>query len=274
MSREVANGPGGGPLDVTAAGETTLLSSAAALARRAPEGGTSRRRMKREGRPELGAALVAGAHMIASSLEKCRLVASTLGVTSPARHLLKKLAAVEHCYHLTAAIDRLRFPRLRSDIRFAEATELDLAEILGGIRDRDLAIRQELLARVLFYRRGFSSCHIGRSGTNELVSMQWLIRPNENALLEKHYPHLFYPLGHGQVMVENIFIFPRFRGLGVFSTVVHDVVVTARTEGFRTCSAYIPTDNVASLNGFLALGFQLHKLLTGYRLMGRSWRNL
>jgi hypothetical protein len=218
--------------------------------------------------------LVAGARMFTSSLDKYRLVASTLGIREPAFHLLKKLANVDHSYHLTAAIDRLRFPRLRSDLRFAQATDLDFAEILRGIRAADPAVRKELLARILFFRRGFSGCHVGRDGRNEIVSLQWLIRPSDNSLLERHYPRLFYPLEQGQVMVENIFIFPRFRGLGVFPTVVHDVLDTARKEGFRTCSAYIPKENVASLNGFLALGFQLRKLLTGYQLMGHSWRKL
>jgi hypothetical protein len=212
--------------------------------------------------------------MFTSSLDRYRLVASTLGIRDPAVHLLKKLANVDHSYHLAAAIDRLRFPRLRSDIRFAQATELDFAEILRGIRAADRTVRKELLARVLFFRRGFSGCHVGRDGGNEIVSLQWLIRPSDNALLERHYPRLFYPLEQGQVMIENIFIFPRFRGLGVFPTVVHDVLDTARKEGFRTCSAYIPKENVASLNGFLALGFQIRKLLTGYQLMGRSWRKL
>jgi hypothetical protein len=147
--------------------------------------------------------------MFTSSLDRYRLVASTLGIRDPAVHLLKKLANVDHSYHLAAAIDRLRFPRLRSDIRFAQATELDFAEILRGIRAADRTVRKELLARVLFFRRGFSGCHVGRDGGNEIVSLQWLIRPSDNALLERHYPRLFYPLEQGQVMIENIFIFPR-----------------------------------------------------------------
>ena len=54
----------------------------------------------------------------------------------------------------------------------------------------------------------------------------------------------------------------------------HHLMALARQEGFRLCNAYIRKDNIASLNGFLGLGFQIQKLLVGYNLGGFSWRTL
>ncbi|WP_243337380.1 hypothetical protein [Anaeromyxobacter soli] len=209
-----------------------------------------------------------------SSLDRVRLVVSSLGFTVPLVYLLKRVAYQDHFYHLRAPMGRLRFPRLRSDIRCELATEADLDEIVRGLGALDLASRKEVVARVLFHRAGFSSCYIGRSPQNELVSMQWLLRPQDNALLERQRRRLYYPLRSDEAMVENIFIFPRFRGLSVFPTVNHFVLDLAKREGFRACNAYIRKDNIPSLNAFMGLGFQIQKLLTGYNLAGLSWRNL
>lgn len=212
--------------------------------------------------------------MTIAALDTYRLVASSLGIRTPAVYALKRLAYVDHFYHLTAPIARLRFPRLRRDIRVAPATAQDLAEMERGIQALDPESRKEVVTRILFFRRGFTGCYVARNDDGELVAMQWLVRPRENALLQSRFPHVFYPLGAREVMSENVFIYPRFRGLGAFPTVKHHVLSIARDEGFHVCHSYVRKDNLVSLNGLLALGFQLQRLLTAYNLAGRSWRNL
>lgn len=212
--------------------------------------------------------------MVAGSLDTYRFVASNLGIRVPAAYALKRLAHVDHFFHLTAALARLRFPRLRHDIAFAQATENDLAEIVRGIPALDPDSRREVVTRVLFFRRGFSGCYVARNPRGEIVALQWLVRPRENALLQAHFPRTFYPLGEREVMTENVFIYPPYRGLGMFPTLKHHVLTKARDEGFRTCHSYVRKDNLVSLNGLLALGFQVQRLLTAYNLGGWSWRNL
>jgi hypothetical protein len=212
--------------------------------------------------------------MRAPSLDSYRLITSSLGLRQPALYALKRLAYVDHFYHLTAPLSRLRFARLRTDLRFSQPTAADVDEIARSARGLDPASRKEIVTRLLFHRRGFSGCHVGRTAEGELVSMQWLVRPSENGLLEAHFPRLYYPLREGEVLLENVFIYPRFRGLGVFPTVNHHVLEVARREGFRVCNAYIRKDNLPSLNGFLAMGFQLQRLLTGFNVAGMCWRNL
>jgi ribosomal protein S18 acetylase RimI-like enzyme len=206
-----------------------------------------------------------------SRLEEYRLVASSLGLRLPAWHLLKKMCSVEHVYYLTAPIDRLRFPRLRSDIEFALATESDLVESLQGLSTLDDLSRKELGARVLLFRHGFTSCRVGRTRAGQIVSVQWLIRPADNPLLEKYLRGRRYLLSDHQVMMENVFVFPPFRGVGLFPTVNHDTISIARQEGFRICKAYVAKDNIASLNSYFSLGFRIEKLLTSYQIAGRTW---
>jgi hypothetical protein len=104
--------------------------------------------------------------------------------------------------------------------------------------------------------------------------MQWLFRPADDVELQERFRDRFYPLRPDEVLVENIFIFPRFRGAGVFPTVNHSVLEQARREGFRGCAAYIRKDNITSLNAYLDLGFRIRTLLTSYSLAGVSWRTL
>jgi GNAT superfamily N-acetyltransferase len=203
-----------------------------------------------------------------------RLVTSSLGLRQPALHALKRLGYVDHFYHLTAPLARLRFPRARADLRFAPATPEDVDEIARSVPAVEPAARKDLVTRLIFHRHGFAGCFAGRNAAGELVSMQWLVRPRENPLLEAHYPRLFHPLRDGEVMLENVFVYPRHRGLGAFWASNRHLVEVARGEGYRVASAYIRKDNLASLNGFLGMGFQLRQLLTGYNVAGFSWRNL
>ena len=153
-----------------------------------------------------------------SAIEDYRLVASSLGLRVPALHALRKLAWIDHFYHLVTPIERLRFPRLRSDLRFAEATEADFAEIVRGIGALDVASRKEVMARVLFRRRAPRGCTIGRDEQGALVSMQWLVRPADDAALQDWFRARYGPLRPDEVLIENIFIFPRFRVAGAFPT--------------------------------------------------------
>lgn len=209
--------------------------------------------------------------MPSHSLEELRLVASSLGLRLPALRVLKRLCSVEHVYCLTAPINRLRFPRLRADVGFALATAADFDEILEGIAALDALSRTELVARLLFFRHGFTSCYVGRNRAGRIVSLQWLIRPADNALLLKHLSRRRYLLGDDQVMIENIFIFPAFRGLGLFPTINDATLGAARREGFQICKAYVGKENVASLNSYFSLGFRIERLITGYHVAGRTF---
>ncbi len=200
-----------------------------------------------------------------------RLILSSLGLKTPLLEVLRRLCSIEQAYCLSAPLGRIRFPRLRSDIRFDVAGEEDFAHMLRNLSGLDALSRREVVARALFFRRGFTSCYIGRDGRDDIVSMQWLIRPRDNALLERHYEKRRFLLGDDQVMVENVFIFPRFRGMGVFPTVNHKPITVAREEGFQVCKAYVNSDNLASLNSYASLGFRMEKLLLGYHVAGRTW---
>jgi hypothetical protein len=201
-------------------------------------------------------------------------VARTLGLGVPARYALKRLADVDHYYLLTASLDRVRYPRLRSDLRFEEARDADFEQMLRDLHRWDPTTRREVVARVLFHERGMPGAWVGKSAEGELASVQWLLRPRDNARLQQHFHRCCYPLKPHEVMIEDLLVFPPFRGLGTFPTANHHLLTLAQSEGFRACTAYVRKDNVASLNGYFDLGFRIGKLLTAYNLAGSTWRSL
>lgn len=210
----------------------------------------------------------------AAALGNAQLVTSSLGLRTPLLFALKRLAWVDHFYHLTAPLSRLRFPRVRSDLLVTEATEADFDEMARGLPALERAVRKDVVTRLLFHRHGFTGCYVARTAAGELAGMHWLLRPRDDATLQASYPRLFYPIREHEVMFENGFVYPRFRGTFVLPTINQHAIALARAEGARLCSTYIRKDNLASLNATLAMGFQLHRLLTSYNLAGISWRNL
>jgi GNAT superfamily N-acetyltransferase len=213
--------------------------------------------------------------MFNTRLEKYQFIISNLGVWVPAKFFLKRFLYLDYFYFLTVPLKKVGAGiRIGPDIQIAEARNEDWMMIVDGLKQLDDNERREIVVRLLFYLKGFHGCYIGRNESGDIVSLQWLIRPRDNPLIEKHFNDFFYPLNEKQVMVENIFVYPEYRGLGVFTTVNHLLLEKAREEGFVHCLAYIHKGNITSLNGFMKLGFQVKKLLRSYNLCGFSWRNL
>jgi hypothetical protein len=206
------------------------------------------------------------------AVEDLLLVASSLGLWATALFAATKVGSIDHFYRLAAPLERLHYARLRDDLRFAEATDADFAEMVRGLGELDAASRREVVSRIVFRRRAPRGCTIARNAEGALVSMQWLFRPADEAAKQAWFRARYASLRPDEVLIENIFIYPRFRAAGMFPTVNHGVLEQARREGFRTCAAYIRKDNVPSLNAYLDLGFRLQRLLTGYTLAGTSWR--
>ena len=209
-----------------------------------------------------------------SHLQKLKFLVTHLGLRGTTKILLRRLFSVDHFYFLTVPLRRVHNCRTRSDITLSRATEEDWEQILSGLGDLDADTRTNLLSRHAFYREGFRHCYIGRTRTGTIVSVQWLIRPDENDVIRSKFRRMFYPLKSEQVLIENIFIFPESRGYGIFTTVNCLLLNLAREEGFQACTAFIRKDNLPSLNEFMKIGFQMQKLITAYNFCGFSWRQL
>lgn len=128
----------------------------------------------------------------------------------------------------------------------------NLASRLNEERGRDVF---EILRRISFYARGFEACYFFSTDTGDVCHIAWLLTASHNPLIRSQYPAGTDQLGEREVLVENIFTFPRYRGKGIMVSVLGQLEDLARKQGFRRMVAYVEVKNTASLKGFEKAGY-------------------
>lgn len=189
--------------------------------------------------------------------------------------LLNRILYVNHHYYLS-----LYLPRFNQAIKIREDLSLEIADskgwekVLDNIHFYQMKERRAILARYKFFQKGFSGCcFFGKNAQGEVVSMQWLISPKCNSMIKEKMFRLWPILKDNEVIIENLYIFPKFRNAGTFSTVNYLILKIAEEEGCSKCNTFIRKDNIKSLNGFLNLGFKIQKLYTERKFLGHHWRS-
>jgi hypothetical protein len=199
----------------------------------------------------------------------------TLGPGGVLRLLGSRLFSVNHYYllgkNLAAPLECPEAIGIMTPLM--EITKEDIAMINDSLNSLDANDKREVLARLMFYWNGFRNCYIVKTGGN-VAYMQWIIFPTENQTIKEKYSARFYPLTRNQVMIENAFTFPRYRGTGYLLHGTAALLDLARSKGYRSAICYIRRDRVASLNEFTRMGFRIIRMLSEYRVFGRVWRKL
>ncbi|MDA8090598.1 MAG: GNAT family N-acetyltransferase [Nitrospiraceae bacterium] len=214
--------------------------------------------------------------MHASSRYRDLSALAGLGLTSGSKVLLRNLFSINHYYLLERRILPVGVKNdSRMDLSLARADEGDIEDILAGSKNLGPEDRKEIVSRVLFYRSGFKkNCYIGRDKKGNIALLQWLICPDENSVIDGSYSRKFYRLAPGEVMFENIFVFPRYRGRGLLSASTGMLLEIARKDGYRRALGYIRKDRIPALNEFLKMGFRLVRLIREVKFLGIAARNL
>ena len=199
----------------------------------------------------------------------------SLGIRGSLRLTFSKIFSLDHYYILGRSLTfPLKYPLSRKpDTQLSLLTDDDYTIIKKNLINLNLDDRREILARLNFYHNGFNNCYVIKSG-NEIAYLQWIIFPTENHIIQKNYSNKFYPLTEKQVMIENVFIFPRFRGRGYLPFGTIQLLESAIHKGYASAICYIRKDRITTLNEFTRLGFKIVKLVREYRFMGKVWRAL
>jgi hypothetical protein len=133
--------------------------------------------------------------------------------------------------------------------------------------------RREILSRINFYNKGFHNCYVMKTG-DDVACLQWLVEPKENPVIREFYKRMFYPLHETQVMVDNVFTFPQYRGRGYQSIISRNLLELALDRGYTSAIVYIQNDRISTLNDFFDMGFKITKRLYQMRILGVTFRNL
>ncbi len=144
--------------------------------------------------------------------------------------------------------------------------------LLDGINGEASRDAYEMLRRLSYHSRGFAPCYLAFTPEGEVCHFSWLLSARSNKLIRTNYPAGMRELKDDEVLQENSFTFPRFRGKGVMTAVTLALAEMARKQGFRRVLAYVDRHNVASLKAFRRAGFMPFDEDTEVRRLMRIWR--
>lgn len=202
-------------------------------------------------------------------------IVKTLGYAKCIESVLSRLLTVNHYYILQLNISYINefiYPRILAGVLQLLKTD-DIATIQNQMHYVSKEDRKELLIRLLFLKNGFKNCYIFK--VNEKIAcLQWLVYPCENSILNHRYKNRYYLLSPNQVMVENVYTFPEFRGKGLLPFVTTKLLHIASEKGYKSAITYVRKDKIISLNEFAKLGFRIKKMVNDYKLCGIAWRSL
>jgi len=156
-------------------------------------------------------------------------------------------------------------------LQFHRLSEDSILEILKELRKYDQPERIELLNRIIFFKNGLRNA-FACSLNGNLTSIQWLVLPDENDVLQRHYRKKYRLLEETQVMLEHVYVFPQFRGLGLAQYMSLKLLKSAKDLGYKHAISYIKAKNFVSLNLFHAIGFRIFDSTNVCRVLGHEWR--
>ncbi|MCK4818681.1 hypothetical protein KA005_23115 [bacterium] len=200
---------------------------------------------------------------------------TNLGYKYIFKYSAKNILFLDHYYILYLNLSSLKTPtksRFNYALRLAQKSEFE--DLIENLPEFELDARKEIISRVFFYQAGFKHCYLANSETGKLAYMQWLIYPDENEIIAKNFRYRFYPLKPNQVMLENAFTFPKFRGLGLLPNISAELLTIARNQGYKNAIVYIKKNQIASMNEFMKLNFKIRKIVREYKVFGITKRTL
>ena len=144
------------------------------------------------------------------------------------------------------------------------------------VSDRTLgsAERHEASRRMAMLATGIRTCYASVDDAGNVRVMQWLIPAGENEAMRHLYGDWFPWLAADEALMENAYVFPKYRGTGVLSVALSKLVEIARGAGVARIRTGIPGTNVNSLMSFSRMGFRPERVRVEKRRFGVAARSV
>lgn len=156
----------------------------------------------------------------------------------------------------SAAVDVVMMKR---DVTSFHGFELELGRVAG-------LDAHETLQRIRSCRAGVESLYVAQLD-GEPIYCQWLVRPEQQAAIQRHAPDTYEQLTPGEVLLEGAYTFTPFRGRRAMAAGMVQLLHIAREGGAEAAITYVAADNVPSLRGCARAGFVLdYQRVTTIRL--------
>lgn len=198
-----------------------------------------------------------------------------LGPLGSVKLLASRILSLNHYFILKMNLNEVqnRPFQVRHPMEMVPIRESDITQILASLDGCTPAERRDVLAFLVFYQNGFKNCFVMRRA-EKVAYIQTVIYPSENDLIARRYSTKFLPLQETQVMVENVFTFPPYRGLGCFQSGTWQLLELARANGYRSALSYVRKDRIQALTELVRMGFKIVRIVPEYKMFGAVWRGL
>lgn len=102
----------------------------------------------------------------------------------------------------------------------------------------------------------FHTCYVGVTKEGIPCCHLWLIDASQNEKLKKVWGNTFPTLGKHELLVENVYTVPKYRGLGIFPGFLDDIVEKGRALGAKSIISFGEASNINLSRSFVYAGFQ------------------
>lgn len=102
---------------------------------------------------------------------------------------------------------------------------------------------------------GFSTCFVAVSEDDHPRYIQWLIRPQENELLQQAFHGLFPQLAPDECLLEGAYTPESFRGQRIMPAAMAQIAELAAERGACRVVTFVGEKNIPSLKGCHRAGF-------------------
>lgn len=211
----------------------------------------------------------------ASAWQKMLFLYKTLGWRLFLATILKNVYSTDDFYMLRMPMLKLELEPVktpRGKFHFSKATDAVFDELFESISKVNHEMAKEIIVRIMFFEDGFKNCFVLRDEAGQIAAFEWLIYPEENELLIEQHPNRFPKLKKHEVMLENVFVFPKYRSQGLVAYLEYLLTEKAKNEGYRMATTVTRKDQLSVLNDYLAMGFKLVQLHKETRLFRRIKR--
>jgi GNAT superfamily N-acetyltransferase len=153
----------------------------------------------------------------------------------------------------------LEIPSAKIAVRIRPLAEADIKKVALEVPDR-----------IGILKSAIPTCYLGITDSDEICYMQWLIEASHNHARPQA---INLQLAPDQMLLEWAYTFRNFRGLGIMSCAMAQILQQAELRNARWVYTIVERSNVASLKGCRNVGFRPHKLrMEKWRMLYQSQR--
>lgn len=151
------------------------------------------------------------------------------------------------------------------------ASPEDVEEFFANVDSESSEGQYQLLSNQWHHERGFGDCYVTKvKGTGEVCAAQWMVTAKHLQEMgwEKRYPGL----SSTDVLLENIYVLERFRGMGVQRSGYPEMANICLEMGYTHARGWVADDNYPELAASLKSNWLMYERVVKQHVLFRVAR--